>query len=101
MRERWALVKVSAIVSDTAPNLGAEGMIARIPLSNSHKRNVMEKALANYLRTDFENWSGGFPPDSLDQIWTYALLAAPSEMAEDEVAEVLKQWLFELGYLKN
>jgi hypothetical protein len=42
------------------------------------------------LRADFESWSGGFPPDSMDQIWSYAMSSRPADFEEEEAVAVLK-----------
>ena len=51
--------------------------------------------MANYIRADFEEWSGGFPPESTAQIWVYALLASPADVSEDSVVRFLTEWLAE------
>jgi len=56
----------------------------------------MEMDLVISIRNDFEQWSGGFPPDSIDQIYIYAIFGSSSEIPDDEVVESLMSWLCEL-----
>jgi hypothetical protein len=41
------------------------------------------------VREDFEAWSGGFPPESADQIEVYVLYAVLSDLDE----EAVRRWL--------
>lgn len=44
------------------------------------------------LEEDFENWSGGFPPESEYQVIVYVDYANPVRGRADQVREYLMNW---------
>jgi hypothetical protein len=93
MRERSATVNVSAMTAH-ASNLGAKrvsGMIPAIavPLTGVSQMDV-EKWLE--LEEDFRTWSGGFPPESEDQVIVYMDYRNPFQERVDEAREYLMDW---------
>jgi hypothetical protein len=55
----------------------------------------MDRILSKAKRADFETWSGGFPPESDEQIFLYIEMARPIETVEVDVAEILRTWMRE------
>jgi hypothetical protein len=55
----------------------------------------MSHALADVIRSDFLEWSGGFPPESTYEVYVYVELARPRHMNEDDVREFLLGWMNE------
>jgi hypothetical protein len=55
----------------------------------------MDKETAMAIRQDFLVWSGGFPPESDQQIWVYVEAARPVETDHEEVATFLMAWMRE------
>jgi hypothetical protein len=53
----------------------------------------METQTANVIREDFLVWSGGFPPESGQQIWVYVEAARPSDTDAAEVTWLLVDWM--------
>jgi hypothetical protein len=51
--------------------------------------------LEKIIKPDFEEWSGGFPPESPDQIQVYIDAARPSDTDAEEVRALLTQWMNE------
>ncbi len=47
------------------------------------------------LREDFLDWSGGFPPESEQQIDVYVEHRSPVDMDNAEVTQILTDWLKE------
>lgn len=47
------------------------------------------------IRADFLEWSGGFPPDSAEQVTVYVDYAAPGDAEPAFVREVLMAWMRE------
>ena len=45
------------------------------------------------LKRDFLAWSGGFEPDSRDQITVYVDYARPADLDPDEVTDALVDWM--------
>ena len=45
------------------------------------------------LRNDFEDWSGGFPPESDEQIFIYVDYAMATDFEEPVVFKVLRAWM--------
>jgi hypothetical protein len=45
------------------------------------------------VREDFLAWSGGQPPDSPFEIFTYCELAMPIGIDAEEVRSMLKKWM--------
>lgn len=45
------------------------------------------------LRSDFEDWSGGFPPESDQQIYVYVTHALSSDFDEQFALKVLRKWM--------
>jgi hypothetical protein len=44
-------------------------------------------------RSDFEDWSGGFPPESDQQIYVYVTHALSSDFDELFALKVLRAWM--------
>jgi hypothetical protein len=55
----------------------------------------MDDQTANAIRADFEEWSGGFAPESDHQITVYIDYAAPFDMDDEEVRRLLRAWMCE------
>ncbi len=55
----------------------------------------LEKQAAESLKVDFLEWSGGFPPDSEQQIFVYVEYAAPNNVDEADVLSLLRTWMNE------
>jgi hypothetical protein len=55
----------------------------------------METQAAKAIREDFLTWSGGFPPESDQQIWVYVEAARPSDTPAEEVTRLLLDWMAE------
>lgn len=55
----------------------------------------MESQAATAIREDFLTWSGGFPPESDQQIWVYVEAARPSDTEAAEVTRLLLDWMAE------
>ena len=55
----------------------------------------MESQAANAIRQDFLVWSGGFPPESAQQIWVYVEAARPSDTNSETVTQLLLNWMAE------
>ena len=53
----------------------------------------MSDTLANTFRSDFLVWSGGFPPESVCQIYVYIDYARPNDTDENDVREILTAWM--------
>jgi hypothetical protein len=49
--------------------------------------------LDTIIRKDFEEWSGGFPPDSLAQIDAYVESSSPIHLCASEARESLIRWM--------
>jgi hypothetical protein len=47
------------------------------------------------VQKDFEAWSGGFPPESDDQITVYIDYALPKGNDPEEVRAFLRNWMNE------
>ena len=45
------------------------------------------------LEQDFLAWSGGFPPDSEQQIYVYLETALPYQADEQEARDALRNWM--------
>jgi len=45
------------------------------------------------IRSDFEDWSGGFPPESDQQIFVYVTTASSKEWDDNIVLEILRTWM--------
>jgi hypothetical protein len=45
------------------------------------------------IKRDFEEWSGGFPPESPEQIQVYVDAARPGDTDEDAVRSILRTWM--------
>lgn len=46
-----------------------------------------------WIRKDFENWSGGFPPESEHQISVYIEHARPINSDPETVRQTLVEWM--------
>ena len=55
----------------------------------------MDPDFTKAIKTDFETWSGGFSPDSEEQIFVYVETARPSDSDEAAVLEILRTWMSE------
>ncbi len=55
----------------------------------------MDAHTTNSFKEDFQAWSGGFPPDSEQQIFIYMEYAYGTEADADEVREMLRKWMQE------
>ena len=53
----------------------------------------MDKQKDNTTRQHFTAWSGGFPPESDDQISVYIETATPAEGNDEELRELLRAWM--------
>ncbi len=51
--------------------------------------------LQKLIKTDFEEWSGGFPPELREQIQVYMDAARPGDTDEQEVRTILETWMNE------
>lgn len=59
-----------------------------------HERDEMDTNLTNAVRRDFLSWTGGFPPDSEQQIFIYLEYACEIAVADaDEVRAFLRKWM--------
>jgi hypothetical protein len=45
------------------------------------------------LKADFLAWSGGFPPESPEQIEVYVTHSADTNLVETEVRTILTEWM--------
>ena len=57
----------------------------------------MDEQTAKEIKRDFWIWSGGFPPDSDDQIYVYIDAAAPVDAGapDAELWDLLRSWMNE------
>jgi hypothetical protein len=55
----------------------------------------MDTKTANTVKENFLAWSGGFPPDSEQQIFIYMEYAYGTEADADDVREMLRNWMQE------
>ena len=53
----------------------------------------MDQQTAQAIQADFRAWSGGFPPESEQQIYVYVDVAAPGDTDGQEVRDVLRAWM--------
>lgn len=53
----------------------------------------MTDPMIEELKEDFMRWSGGFPPDSTQQIFTYVELAASIDLDPNQVWIALLDWM--------
>ncbi len=54
----------------------------------------MDANTANAVKEDFLAWSGGFPPESEQQIFVYMEYAYGADAADaDEARKMLRQWM--------
>lgn len=61
----------------------------------------MDPTTAKAIKEDFLVWSGGFPPDSNEQIFAYVEAARPADTDEVEVDILLKDWMREEQETEN
>lgn len=54
---------------------------------------VMTPEQIESLKSHFQEWSGGFPPESPDQVTVYVDYARDSDLDPDETREVLLGWM--------
>lgn len=52
----------------------------------------MDDQTAKIIKKDFLTWSGGFPPESDYQIYTYIDAAKPVDVADAELWVFLRSW---------
>ncbi len=52
-----------------------------------------EKTVEASIRSEFEEWSGGFPPESEEQIFIYVNYAMANDLEERVVLQVLRAWM--------
>lgn len=61
--------------------------------ANAHAKTPhMDSDLAERLKKDFREWSGGFPPESDEKITVYLDYALPDGIDKEEAREVLEDW---------
>lgn len=64
----------------------------------------MDSQMANTIKQDFLAWSGGFPPESDDQIYVYIETAKRPEIDDEELCSApnLDEWrrLLRAGHLE-
>ena len=53
----------------------------------------MNPSMAESIKSDFLEWSGGFPPESEDQITVYVDYADPSGQGTEDVRRTLRAWM--------
>ena len=53
----------------------------------------MDQGINAAIRSDFEDWSGGFPPESEQQIFVYVTTASSNEWDDNLVLEILRAWM--------
>jgi len=53
----------------------------------------VQEQLARAIEQDFLEWSGGFPPDSEEQIFVYVETSSPIDTDSQEVSELLRTWM--------
>ena len=58
----------------------------------------MEEYAVKAIKQDFLTWSGGFPPESDEQIFVYVETARSSETDDEEVRNLLKTWMENTQY---
>lgn len=50
-------------------------------------------SLEEMIRRDYQAWSGGFPPETQDQIFLYLEYAASTDAPQEKVREILYEWV--------
>lgn len=50
-------------------------------------------SLQKWIKADFEEWSGGFPPESYYQITVYVENTMPADADEAAVRKFILQWM--------
>lgn len=55
----------------------------------------MDANTANAVKEDFLAWSGGFPPDSDQDVFVYVEYARPTDTDAIEVSRMLTGWMQE------
>jgi hypothetical protein len=55
----------------------------------------MDAETVKAVIADFETWSGGFPPDSSQEIFVYVEYARDLRLDPNEVTKVLRDWMAE------
>lgn len=56
---------------------------------------MLDGQTATEIKAHFERWSGGFPPDSDDQITVYIDYAREDDADAEDVRDILKTWMRE------
>jgi hypothetical protein len=56
----------------------------------------MDKDASETIKLDFLAWTGGFPPDSEEQIFAYVETSRPNETDYQEVRQLLRAWMYEV-----
>lgn len=54
----------------------------------------MDKDMAEAVKQDFLSWTGGFPPDSEEQIFAYVETSRPNEADYEEARQLLRAWMY-------
>ncbi len=57
----------------------------------------MDQKLEQAIRNDFSVWSGGFPPESEQQVWVYVETARAADTDAVTVTRLLLDWIDEVG----
>ena len=55
----------------------------------------MDGRTASEIKRHFRAWSGGFPPESDDQIYVYIDAANPDDVPDVELWDLLRTWMNE------
>src|SRR5262245_57917169 len=55
-------------------------------------------AARNELQKDFLSWTGGFPPETEEQIAIYADFSMPQQFDENEGRSFLREWICAEGF---
>lgn len=50
--------------------------------------------MAEAVKQDFLSWTGGFPPDSEEQIFAYVETSRPNEADYEEARQLLRAWMY-------
>jgi hypothetical protein len=62
-------------------------------LGNENLEATMDQQLRQAIRKDFLVWSGGFPPQSSQEVWVYVETARPFDTDAGEVTRLLLDWM--------
>jgi hypothetical protein len=53
----------------------------------------MDERIAREIRESFLEWSGGFPPDSKEQVYVYVDAVGQPEVSDADLWIVLQEWM--------